>query len=101
MSKMDNRNEKHKPVLSVRVDQKLLEWLDHMCERTGVGRADVVERCLSVGLAYEEQMVQWLEAPIHGPTAILLSFPGLARALVKLTGGEVDEVEMKIRENVL
>jgi hypothetical protein len=92
----------HKPVLSVRIDQDLMDRLIALEDRTGVGRADIIERCLSVGLDDEEGFVKWLESPLHGPLAHLLTHPKVLKALIPLLalGRTVDPVQQKVRAGV-
>jgi hypothetical protein len=91
-----------KPILSVRIDQQLMERIDALCDRTGVGRADIVERCVMVGLADEEQFVQWLESPVKGELINWLTHPQFVKLIIKLVGGgfEVDETQQRVKENL-
>lgn len=90
-----------KPILSVRIDQNVLDRLDELVERTGVGRAEIVERCLSVGIADQEQFVSWLESSVKGPMLSLLMHPTVLNAIISLTGsGEIDETQQKVARNV-
>jgi hypothetical protein len=94
---MENR----KPILSVRIDGELLARIDALCERTGVGRAEIVERCIVVGLDDEEEFVKWLESPIKGPVMNALLHPKVLNMLFKLVPGYgVDETQQKVRKNV-
>jgi len=89
-----------KPVLSVRVDDALLKKIDALVERTGVGRAEIVERCLAVGLQDEEEFVAWLESPVKGPFASLLTHPAFLEWAFRGTRYEVDKTQQKVRKNV-
>jgi predicted transcriptional regulator len=90
-----------KPILSVRIDAELLKRLDALAEEADVGRAEVVERCLTLGLADQEQLVAWLKSPIAGPVVQLISHPAIIRTLLKMIGDDVDETSVKLRANVL
>src|SRR4051812_9443200 len=91
-----------KPILSVRVDQKLLDKIDDICERSGAGRAEVVERCLYVGLSDEDEMLRWLETPITGELVHAITHPKIMAFLIKALGqGDgVNPNFVQIRENV-
>lgn len=93
---------KEKPILSVRIDQATMDRLDQLVERTGVGRAEIVERCLSVGVEDEEEFVEWLESPTGGPLAALLLHPKVLKAILALTGGRriVNETQQKVKNNL-
>ena len=62
-----------KPILSVRIDAELLERVDEIAELAHVGRAEVVERCLWIGVVDQEELVSWLKNPVVGPLVRLLS----------------------------
>ena len=92
-----------KPVLSVRIDQKVMDRLVDLEERTGVGRADIVERCLTVGMENEEEFVKWLESPVQGPLVHLLTHPKVLAVLMTTFFGpkmEIDQVQQKVRAGV-
>ncbi|HZZ44041.1 MAG TPA: ribbon-helix-helix protein, CopG family [Tepidisphaeraceae bacterium] len=89
-----------KPVLSVRISQDLMDKLVKLEERTGVGRAEIVERCLAVGVQDQEEYVEWLESSWKGPILSLLMHPKVAKAMMSMTGNELDETQEKVRANV-
>jgi hypothetical protein len=91
-----------KLILSVRISPDVLERLDKLVERTGVGRGEIVERCLLVGMQDEEELVSWLESSIQGPIQSLIMHPKVLKVLLAVTGmkGEIDETQQKVRKNV-
>ncbi len=91
-----------KPILSVRVDHQLLERVDALCERAGVGRAEIIERCIMVGLADEEEFVEWLESPVKGEVIHMLTHPRLIKFIASLIGDDrgLDETQLKVRRNI-
>lgn len=91
---------REKPILSVRVAPELLERLDKICEKSGCGRAEVVERCLVLGILEQEDFVEWLESSVKGPILELMMHPKVAKAIFALAGGEPDESAMKIARGV-
>ena len=91
-----------KPVLAVRVDQGLLDRLDALAEVAEVGRAEIVERCLELGLMNSEDFVEWLRSPVKGPLVRLLTLPVLLPLVAKLFADvEVSETAMKLRAGAL
>lgn len=92
---------KQKPVLSVRVDQQLIDRIDRLAEEGGVSRTDIVERCLGVGIKDQEEYLAWLNGRVSGPLASMMMQPQVLKVLNALTGGgEVDENQVRIAENV-
>jgi metal-responsive CopG/Arc/MetJ family transcriptional regulator len=89
-----------KPILSVRIDQKVMDRLDMLCERAGVGRAEMVERCLSVGIIDQEEFVSWLESSVQGPMLNILLHPKVLASIFSITGHTVDETQMKVKKHV-
>lgn len=90
----------HKPILSVRIDKKLMDRLDALVEQTGVGRAEIVERCLSLGIVDQEEFVAELRSSVRGPLLALLMHPKVLNVIMSLTGGVIDETQQKIKGNV-
>jgi len=90
----------NKPVMSVRIDADLLRRIDALVEATGVGRADIVERCLYLGLANQEEFVRSLRHPLTGELAHLLTYPGVMRVLAKALGSELDPIALRVRDGV-
>lgn len=90
-----------KPILSVRIDADLLKRLDQMAADADVGRAEIVERCLSIGLYDQESFVAWLKGSVSGPVLQLITHPTVLKALMPLFRGEADPVSMKVRAGVL
>ena len=88
-------SEKHKPVLSSRVDQKLIDRIDALVEQTGVSRADVIERALAVGLEDQEAYVRELEGKVTGPLLALLMNEKFLNVVYALSGNEVDLNRLK------
>lgn len=89
-----------KPILSVRIDADLLERVDRLAAEADVGRAEIVERCLRLGLGNQEELVEWLKTPVQGHITQLLTHPLLLTAL-KTFVGELDETSLKIREGAI
>jgi len=89
-----------KGVLSVRINAALLDRIDQLCERTGVGRAEITERCLEIGLADEEEFVRSLESPVVGAAMHLLSYPKVLKALLTMIGEEPHPTQVQIRNNI-
>jgi hypothetical protein len=92
-----------KPVLSVRIDQVLMDRLMALEDRTGVGRAEIIERCLLIGMEDEKEFVKWLESPIQGPLVQLLTHPKVLKILLSSVFGpkmEIDQVQQKVTRNV-
>ncbi|HLL89104.1 MAG TPA: ribbon-helix-helix protein, CopG family [Tepidisphaeraceae bacterium] len=90
-----------KPILSIRIDARLLERIDQLAELGNVSRAEVVERCLYNGLPRDEEMVQLLESTVRGPIVQLLSHPVLMEALGKVLGEELDPTALKMRDSAI
>lgn len=90
-------SEKQKPVLSVRVEPDLLRRVDELTELAGVTRAEIVERCLSLGLANQEELVEWIKAPVKGPLVQLLTHPAILNAMGKLFNEVADDTTQKLR----
>ena len=91
-----------KPVLTVRVSQELLDGVEKLAALAKVGRAEVVELCLELGLMESEEFVDWLRAPIKGPLVRLLTLPILAPLIAKFFSDmEVDATSMAIRRGAL
>jgi hypothetical protein len=88
------------PVVSVRIDRELLKRIDSICDRAGVSRAEVIDRCLYMGLANEERFVKALATPLIGDAIRLLTPPGVIDRIFKVFGGHMDETQKKIRRNV-
>jgi Ribbon-helix-helix protein, copG family len=86
-----------KPILSVRIDRELLEAVDALADEAGVGRAEVVERCLSMGVADHENLVKWLKTPIVGVAVRLLTHPEMMKAIFQFFGGDYDPTSLKVR----
>jgi hypothetical protein len=86
----------NKVVLSVRVDPDYVAWLDEVCERGGVGRGEVVQRCLGLGLANEQALIAWMDHPIRRPILKVVASPLIAGVILKLIGSEVDDTSKKI-----
>lgn len=78
----------------------MLDRLDLLCERTGLGRAELVERCLTVGLTDEEELVAMLESPLKGPLLRLLLSPGVLKQVFGMPEGQIDPTQQKVRGNV-
>ena len=92
-----------KPILSVRVSQKLMDRLDQLCERTDLTRSDVVERCLSGGILDQEEFVQFAESDLKGALLSVLMRPSVFKALGLLTfegGLEMDEKQAQVVKTV-
>lgn len=89
-----------KPVLSVRIDDEILRRLDQLSERTGISRAEIVERCLAVGIVDEEEYVKSLESAITGPLMQMFMRPRVMKMVLDLLGEKVDETQMKVAENI-
>lgn len=83
--------DKHKPVLSSRVSQKLVDRIDALVEETGISRADIIERALAVGLEDQENFVKELRGKVTGPLMELLLSPKFLNVVFALTGDEMDE----------
>jgi hypothetical protein len=92
---MDKSNEK--PVLSIRIDADLLKRIDAICEATSVGRGEIVERCILMGLTDEEEFVDWIKSPIKGPILELLARKSV---IAKLLGFEFSKTQAKVVHNV-
>jgi predicted DNA-binding protein len=92
---------KYDPTLSVRVPRELIEKLDRMVELTGVSRAEIVERCLDIGLSDQKELMQALENPLYGALARFATHRNLVTLVAMLTGTEVDETTQKMRAAVL
>lgn len=92
-----------KPILSVRVSADVLERVDRLAELAGVGRAEVVERCLWLGVANQEEFVKLLQSPVRGPLEQFLTHPWLLRKVYQLLGEELetDPTSMKLREQAV
>jgi hypothetical protein len=90
-----------KPILSVRIDGDILKRVDALAQLAEVGRAEIVERCLTLGLANQETLVEWVDSPIKGAVGQLLTYPTIAKAILKFLGDEVDETSMKIRQGAV
>jgi metal-responsive CopG/Arc/MetJ family transcriptional regulator len=90
-----------KVVLSVRINPGVLKRLDELAERTGVGRAEIVDRCVRAGLREEEELADDLQRPIVGELIHALTNEKVVKMLGKLMHGEkfeVDPIQMKRRE---
>jgi hypothetical protein len=70
-----------KPILSVRIDQELLDRVDELAVLADVGRAEVVERCLWIGVVNQEELVSNLRSPLAGSVVRLLSHPAILKAV--------------------
>ena len=92
--------ERHKPVMSSRVEQQLIDRIDALVERTGVSRADVIERALGVGLKDQEDFVEELEGTVSGPLMALLMNEKFLNVVYALTGGELDRNQVKAAREV-
>lgn len=92
----------YKPVLSVRIDQSVIDRLTKLEEETGVPRAEIVERALTVGMDDQEGLVRWLQSSVSGPVVSLMMHPTVLKALISVTGGGrvVDETGQKMRKGV-
>jgi len=90
-----------KPILSVRIDADLLKDVDALAEKAGVGRAEIVERCLSLGLAQDSQLASWLEGKISGPFFEFMTQPRVLKAVLRLIGDEVDPTVLKVRQGAI
>jgi hypothetical protein len=90
-----------KPILSVRIDADLLKRVDKLAEEADVGRAEVVERCLALGIVNQEELVQWLKSPVKGPVAQLMSHPAILGFFLSLAGEQYDEITQKLRAGVI
>jgi hypothetical protein len=77
-----------KPILSIRIDAGILRRVDELAARADVGRAEVVERCLSIGLFDQESLVEWLKNPVVGAVFNLLRYPVVVKALGKVLKDE-------------
>ncbi len=93
-------SEKVKPVLSARVDQRLIDRIDKLVGQTGVSRADVIERALGVGLADQEQFVKELQGIVRGPMMELVMNPKFLNVIFALTGNELDQNQITAIRNV-
>lgn len=89
-----------KETLSVRIDPKLLQLLDQLCERSGLSRTEMVERCLEWGLHEQEDIINKLERPILGEIMHAMTQPAVLKVIIPLLGGEVDERQLKLRDNI-
>jgi len=89
-----------KPILSVRIDQTLMDRLDRLVEETGSGRAEIIERCMIVGLEDQEELVKWLKSPVQGPVAALMMHPAVINTILRITGQSrthvVDEAQQEM-----
>ncbi len=92
--------DKSKPVLSVRVDAELIERIDKLVEKTGVSRADVIERALAVGLNDQEWFVADLQGAVRGPLLELLMSEKFLNVVFSLTGEVTDANQMNAIRNV-
>lgn len=88
-------SDKTKPVLSARVDQKLIDRIDALVERTEVSRAEVIERALAVGLKEQEQFLAGFEGTFTGPLLSLLFNEKFLNVVYALTGDEIDPNQLK------
>lgn len=97
-----SRDKEIKEVLSVRLDPKLLRQLEDLVERSGVSKADFVERCLYVGLEDQKEYIESLERPLVGELVHALMNPKVLGAILAITGSDkrIDEVQMKIKDNI-
>ncbi len=89
-----------KPILSVRIDADLLARVDEMADLAGVGRAEVVERCLAIGLVNQEKFVKVLKNPVANAVYDLITLPKIWAAVgtLLLDDGEVDPVSRRLIE---
>ncbi len=89
-----------KPVLSSRVNAELLERIDKLAEETGLGRAEVIERALAVGLEDQEKFVGQLRGAVRGPLLALVLNEKFLDVIFSLTGDTKDESQMRAIRNV-
>jgi len=92
-------SERYKTVLSVRISMKLLGRIDDLVEKTGVSRADVIERALAVGLGDQEAFVKGLEGSVTGPLLELMLNQKFLNVVYAFTGQEVDPNQMTVVKN--
>jgi hypothetical protein len=78
--------------IGVRLDEELLARIDHLAERTGSTRTDIVDRALRIGLKEDEGLAQ------HGPAILKLMRLMLSKPFVDvfftLVGDEVDPKQL-------
>ncbi|MGD0140729.1 MAG: ribbon-helix-helix domain-containing protein [Tepidisphaeraceae bacterium] len=90
-----------KPILSVRIDAELLKDVDALAEEAGVGRAEIVERCLWLGLSADMGLASWLKGKVSGPVLQIMTHPVVLKALLSLTGDKVDPTVLKVRQGAI
>jgi hypothetical protein len=89
-----------KLVLSSRVDPQVLERVDKLAEETGVGRAEVIERAMMVGLEDQEKFVGRLRGAVKGPLLALLLNERFLDVIFSLSGDTKDDNQIRTIRNV-
>lgn len=89
-----------KPVLSVRIDQEIIDRIDKLVAETGVHRADVIERALRIGLYDQEKFVKELQGNVTGPLLQLLMNEKFLNVVYALCGDEADPNQLKAVSNI-
>lgn len=85
-----------KPILSARISQEAMDGIDDLAELAGVTRTEIVERCLLIGIANQEELVAMFRHPLKAPIVNLLSVPIVMKTLAKLLGGEIDRTSEEL-----
>jgi hypothetical protein len=93
-------SERKNPVLSARVDKGLQERIDALSEKTGVSRADVINRALAIGLSDQEQFVKQLQGTFRGPLLELAMNKKFLDVMLALVGDEADPIQVQVVKNV-
>jgi predicted transcriptional regulator len=91
-----------KPILSIRIDSDLLNRVDDLAKLADASRAEVVERCLFIGLAHQEELVSWLKNPLAGPMFRFLTQDVILKAVGVVIGKAdwTDPTTVKIADGV-
>jgi hypothetical protein len=90
-----------KPILSVRVEQELLDALEKMAEKSGASRSELVERYVGHGLELDFAVMGLWKSRLTGPVLQVLTHPKVMKAILSLTGDEPDPALEKIRDSAI
>jgi metal-responsive CopG/Arc/MetJ family transcriptional regulator len=88
------------PVLSARVEKTLHERIDALSEKTGVSRAEVINRALAIGLSDQEKFVKQVQGTFSGPLMELAMNKKFLDVMLALSGDEADPIQVQVVKNV-
>lgn len=88
-----------KPILSCRISHEAMDGIDELAELAGVSRTEIVERCLLIGIANQEDLVAMFRHPLKAPIVNLLSAPVVMKTLARLFGEEIDPTSEELIKN--